>query len=86
MKQNNSFRTEYGIYYKRIMKIASKIIRQVYVVAFNIYAWVWLYRLIFIKDNTTFEDFLLWFFACVGMWFFVLDGSDKKLRDLYMLK
>jgi hypothetical protein len=62
----------------------TKVLRKVYVFAFNIYAWFWLYRLIFIKDDSSLEDYLLWFFACVGMWFFVLDGPDKKLRDLHL--
>ncbi len=57
-----------------------KFIRRIYVVAFNIYAWYWLYRLIFIKQST-FEDYLLWFFATAGMYFFVLDGKDVFLMD-----
>ncbi len=86
MKQNSQFWEEYKKIFRKGMEIAAKIVRQIYIVAFNIYAWVWLYRLLFVKENTSFEDYLLWFFACVGMWFFVLDGSDNKLRDLYMWK
>ena len=54
--------------------------RRVYVIAFNLYAWFWMYRLIFIKHSTNFEDYLLWFFATVGMYFFVFDGKDIFLK------
>jgi hypothetical protein len=86
MKQNSTFGQEYKKIFHKGMEIIVKIVRQVYIAAFNIYAWVWLYRLIFVNDNSSFEEYLMWFFACVGMWFFVLDGSDKKLRDLYQWK
>lgn len=86
MKQSSEFSGEFKKVFHKVMEIAAKIVRQIYVVAFNIYAWVWLYRLIFVKNNTSFEDFLLWFFACVGMWFFVLDGPVKKFRVLSLWK
>jgi len=54
--------------------------KRIYVIAFNLYAWFWLYRLIFIRESG-FEDYLLWFFATTGMYFFVLDGKDIFLMD-----
>ncbi len=57
-----------------------KFIRRIYIIAFNIYAWFWLYRLIFIRESS-FEDYLLWFFATAGMYFFVLDGKDILVMD-----
>ena len=50
--------------------------KRLYVIAFNTYAWVWLYRLIFIKHSSAFEDYLLWFFSTAGMYFFVLDSQN----------
>lgn len=60
-------------------------IRRIYVIAFNLYAWYWIFRLIFIYKSTNFEDYLLWFFATAGMYFFVLEGKDiflKKISNL----
>ncbi len=66
--------------YRRQQKIIKpKIIlwlKRIYVVAFNIYAWYWIYRQIFIRHSTDFEDYLLWFFTTVGMYYFVLENND----------
>jgi len=59
-----------------------KITRRLYVIAFNIYAWFWIIRLIFIQHSTNIEDYILWFFATAGMYFFVLDGKDLFLKDI----
>lgn len=57
--------------------------KRVYVVAFNVYAWFWLYRQIFVRHSTDFEDYLLWFLTTAGMYYFVLDNNDLffKLPD-----
>ncbi len=52
------------------------ILKRLYVIAFNIYAWFWLFREIFIRQSTNFEDYLLWFFTTVGMYFFVLENNN----------
>ena len=60
-------------------KITQKLrlfVKRIYVMAFNIYAWYWLYREIFIRHSTEFESYLLWFFTTAGMYFFVLDHED----------
>ncbi len=70
-------------------KIKNKVIkstRRIYAIAFNIYAWFWLFRLIFIRHSTDFEDYLLWFFATAGMYFFVLDGKDIFLKEINQVK
>ena len=67
------------------LKIKKRIIfwtRRVYVIAFNIYAWYWLYKLIFITNSTNFEDYLIWFFTTVGVYFFVFDGNDRFLKEI----
>jgi hypothetical protein len=51
-------------------------IKRLYVLAFNIYAWFWLFREIFIRHSIKFEDYLLWFFTTAGMYYFVLDNDD----------
>jgi len=71
---------------ERIKKEVIKWARRIYVVAFNIYAWFWLIRLIFIWHSTNFEDYLLWFFATTGMYFFVLDGKDIFLKEINNVK
>lgn len=52
------------------------IFKRIYVLAFNIYAWYWLYRQVFIRHSTDFEEYLLWFFLTAGMYSFVLDNQD----------
>lgn len=54
-------------------------LKRVYVIAFNIYAWYWLYRQIFIRNSTDFEEYMLWFFATAGMYYFVLENTDLKI-------
>lgn len=54
--------------------------KRFYVGAFNIYAWFWIYRQIFIRHSTDFEDYLLWFFTTVGMYYFVLDSKDIFIK------
>lgn len=59
-------------------------VKRIYVIAFNIYVWYWLYREIFINESSEFEPYLLWFFTVAGMHFFVLDNQDlffKSDRD-----
>jgi hypothetical protein len=72
----NNFRSEY---HRQQEMVKLKIIlwlKRLYVVAFNIYAWFWIYRQIFIRHSTVFEDYLLWFFTTAGMYYFVLDNND----------
>jgi hypothetical protein len=54
--------------------------KRIYVVAFNIYAWYWIYRQIFIRHSTDYEDYLLWFFTTAGMYYFVLDNNDLSFK------
>jgi len=73
---NSEFKTNYD-------KTKPKVIlwfKRFYVMAFNIYAWFWLYRQIFVRHSTDFEDYLLWFFTTAGMYYFVLDSKDIFLK------
>lgn len=70
----------------KITKKIVKVTRRIYVIAFNIYAWFWVIRLIFMQNSTNFEDYLLWFFATTGMYFFVLDGKDLFLKEMNNIK
>lgn len=78
---------DFSIEYRRQQKILKpKIIlwfKRIYVVAFNVYAWFWIYRQIFLRHSTDIEDYLLWFFTTAGMYYFVLDNNDLffKLTD-----
>jgi hypothetical protein len=55
-------------------------VKRFYVIAFNCYAWFWLYRQIFIRHSTNFEDYLLWFFTTAGMYYFVLDNDNIFIK------
>lgn len=57
-------------------------VKRLYVLAFNIYAWFWLFREVFVRNSTNFEDYLLWFFTTAGMCFFVLDNDDIFFKIL----
>jgi hypothetical protein len=50
--------------------------KRIYVIAFNAYVWFWLYRQIFIKHSNSFENYLLWGFSVVSMFFFVKRNDD----------
>jgi hypothetical protein len=58
-------------------------LRRFYVLGFNIYAWFWLFRLIFFEKSTNIESYILWFFTTAGMYFFVLDGNDEFLKKIH---
>lgn len=74
-----SFKSDYSKMYRKLMDKVPEALRKAYVIAFNCYAWWWLYRAIFIKENTTYEDYLLWGFTTTGMYFFVFDNKDRLL-------
>ncbi len=67
--------------YKKIKPKVNLVMKRLYVVAFNFYAWFWLFRQIFIRHSTNFEDYLLWFFTTAGMYYFVLDNNDIFFKD-----
>lgn len=68
--------------YKKIQSKVILWIKRIYVISFNIYAWYWLFKLILILNSTNFEDYLLWFFATTGMYFFVFEGNDIFLKKI----
>ncbi|MBW4362830.1 hypothetical protein [Flavobacterium taihuense] len=74
------FNSEFKIQQKKLKPKVVLLIKRFYVIAFNIYAWFWLYREIFIRESTNFEDYLLWFFTTAGMYYFVLDSNDILLK------
>jgi hypothetical protein len=59
-------------------------IRLIYTYLFNLYAWYWLYKILFVLPFD-WENLVTWTLACLGMWFFVLDNNDyeykKKMND-----
>jgi len=74
------FNKDFNNQYNKVKPKVNLIVKRLYVVAFNFYAWFWLYRQIFIRHSTEFEDYLLWFFTTVGMHFFVLDNDDVFIK------
>ncbi|GAA5044228.1 hypothetical protein GCM10011506_48040 [Marivirga lumbricoides] len=74
------FKEEYDKAYKKVKSILNLFVKRMYVIAFNIYTWYWLYREIFVRESTNFESYLLWFFTTVGMYYFVLENQDLFFR------
>lgn len=72
--------TDYLVKYNRIKLILILWLKRFYVAAFNIYAWYWLIRQIFIRNSTEFEPYLLWFFTTAGMYYFILDNNDLTIK------
>jgi len=62
--------------YNKIMLKVILYFKRVYVISFNVYAYYWLYREIFIRKTTDFETYLLFGFILAGMYFFVLSNKD----------
>lgn len=73
---NRKFQDEYS----KNKKVIDLWFKRLYVIAFNMYAWYWLYRQIFIRHSTNFEDYLLWFFTTAGMYYFVLDSKNIFIK------
>ena len=76
---------EYNNIYLRVQDILNRNFRRMYVVFFNAYAWFSLINMLFIKELTikeNWEDYLLWFFAVSGMYFFFLDNKSDLLVDI----
>ena len=68
---------------RKYLKVKNKItliFKRFYVITFNIYAWFWLYRQIFIRQSTDFESYLLWFFMTFGVYVFVLEHQELFLN------
>jgi hypothetical protein len=55
-------------------------IRRIYVVAFNFYAWFWICRQIFVRHSCDWEEYALWTFTTLGMYYFVLDTKGLFLK------
>ncbi len=62
--------------YERVKPKVNLWFKRIYIICFNVYAWFWLYRQIFIRHSNNFEDYLLWGFMTFGMYYFVLDNDD----------
>ena len=67
--------------FEKVKPIIDLWFRRIYIIAFNIYAWYWPYRQIFIKHSGDFEEWLLWGFATFGMYYFVLDSKGVFLKS-----
>jgi hypothetical protein len=68
----NTFNDNFKQFEPRVILL----VKRIYILSFNIYAWYWLYREIFVRNSTDFESYLLWFFTTAGMYYFVLDNND----------
>lgn len=74
-------KTNYQKEQDRVKPIIILWVKRIYVVAFNIYAWFWLFREIFVRNSTEFESYLLWFFTTAGMYYFVFENQDVFIKS-----
>lgn len=73
---------------ERINYKVNMLLRVIYVLAFNVYSWYWLYKIIWVNQST-WEDWANWFFVTSGVHFFVIDYSKfwsknvKSISDIF---
>jgi hypothetical protein len=73
---------------ERINYKVNMLFRVIYVLAFNVYSWYWLYKIIWVNQST-WEDWVNWFFVTCGVHFFVIDYSKfwsknvKSISDIF---
>lgn len=73
---------------ERINYKVNMLFRVIYVLAFNVYSWYWLYKIIWVNQST-WEDWANWFFVTCGVHFFVIDYSKfwsknvKSISDIF---
>jgi len=73
---------------ERINYKINMLFRVIYVLAFNVYSWYWLYKIIWVNQST-WEDWVNWFFVTCGVHFFVIDYSKfwsknvKSISDIF---
>ena len=71
-------RDEYEATQKRIEGKLYLWLDRLYIVAFNVYSFYWLYKIVFLPEYG-WEEFLLWFFACVAVNRFYRENKDRIL-------
>lgn len=71
---------------EKIQYKVNMIFRIVYILAFNVYSWYWLYKLIWVNHGTTWEDWANWVFVTCGVHFFVIDYSKFWSKDVKSIK
>jgi len=71
---------EYKEIYKKLEQKLNLYLKRIYVLTFNGYSFYWLYKLIWVTENVTWEHWFLWFFTTTGMHLFVLDNNDIFIK------
>jgi len=66
---------------ERINYKVNMLFRVIYVLAFNVYSWYWLYKIIWVNQST-WEDWVNWFFVTCGVHFFVIDYSKFRSKNV----
>ncbi|TFD92178.1 hypothetical protein E2605_18920 [Dysgonomonas capnocytophagoides] len=56
-------------------------LKRIYIVAGNLYSWFWIIRALFFREETPFEDYLIWFFLASGFVWFSREHRDIFFRD-----
>jgi len=79
-----NFSQRYKETYISLLSKTMNFIRKFYIIAYNIYGWYWLYKIITDpKLKCDWENYALWFFAMTAQLFFVMDVR-KANRDIDM--
>ena len=53
---------------------------RIYILAGNLYSWFWLIRAIFCRPETSFEDYLMWFFLTAGFYWFIIEHDEIFIK------
>lgn len=72
---------DYKQIHARLKPKVNLAMKRLYVIAFNFYAWFWIFREVFIINSTNWENYVLWFFTTAGMYYFVLDNNDVFFKS-----
>jgi|GEM_PF-2462140 len=68
---------------EKILGKFTHLMRRLYVAAFNLYGWYWMYKLIFVMQSTDWEHYALWFFAMISHYYYILDNRKKLNMEDY---
>lgn len=68
---------------KRRTRMFFKWSRKLYIAAYNVYGWYWLYKIVFVLDFN-WENYVIWTLAMFGQYYFAVDNQKKLgLPDIY---
>lgn len=55
--------------------------KRIYTLTGNIYTWFWIIRALFFRDETSFEDYLMWFFLTASFYWFIIEHDEIFIKN-----